>query len=46
MPAISISMVLPGFMEPAPIDVDLVRGHLQNLGKPEVKDIEPELELP
>jgi tetratricopeptide (TPR) repeat protein len=32
-------------LEPAPIDVDLVRGHLQNLGKPEAKDIEPELEL-
>jgi hypothetical protein len=33
-------------LEPAPIDVTLVRGHLQNLGKPQAKDIEPELELP
>jgi len=32
-------------LEPAPIDGDLVRGHLQSLGKPEAKDIEPELEL-
>jgi len=32
-------------LEPAPLDVDLVRGHLQNLGKPEAKDIEPQLEL-
>jgi Flp pilus assembly protein TadD len=32
-------------LQPAPADVDLVRGHLQNLGKPEAKDIEPDLEL-
>jgi Flp pilus assembly protein TadD len=32
-------------LEPAPPDVDLVRGHLDNLGKPEAKDIEPALEL-
>lgn len=30
---------------PAPLDGDLVRGHLQNLGKPEAKDVEPDLEL-
>lgn len=32
-------------LEPAPADRDLVRGHLDNLGKPEAKDIEPNLEL-
>jgi len=32
-------------LEPAPLDVDLVRGHLQNLGKPEAKDLEPSLEV-
>ena len=32
-------------LEPAPVDADLVRGHLKNLGKPEAKDVEPELEL-
>ena len=32
-------------LEPAPPDGDLVRGHLENLGKPEGKDIEPALEL-
>ncbi len=32
-------------VEPAPLDGDLVRGHLQNLGKPEAKDIDPQLEL-
>ena len=32
-------------LEPAPIDGDLVRGHLENLGKPEGKDIEPALEV-
>jgi tetratricopeptide (TPR) repeat protein len=32
-------------LEPAPADGDLVRGHLQHLGKPEAKDIEPDLEL-
>jgi tetratricopeptide (TPR) repeat protein len=32
-------------LEPAALDGDLVRGHLQNLGKPEAKDVDPELEL-
>jgi Flp pilus assembly protein TadD len=32
-------------MDPAPPDGDLVRGHLQNLGKPEAKDVDPELEV-
>jgi len=32
-------------LEPAPADVDLVRGHLEHIGKPEAKDIEPSLEL-
>jgi tetratricopeptide (TPR) repeat protein len=32
-------------MEPAPADGDLVRGHIQNMGKPEGKDIDPSLEL-
>jgi tetratricopeptide (TPR) repeat protein len=32
-------------LEPAPADVDTVRGHLQKMGKPEGKDIEPDLEL-
>jgi cytochrome c-type biogenesis protein CcmH/NrfG len=31
-------------LEPAPADVDLVRGHMDNLGKPAVKDLDPELE--
>ncbi len=31
-------------LDKAPADGDLVRGHLQNMGKPEGKDIEPELE--
>jgi cytochrome c-type biogenesis protein CcmH/NrfG len=31
-------------LEPAPPDVDLVRGHIDNLGKPEAKDVDPELE--
>jgi Tfp pilus assembly protein PilF len=32
-------------LEPAPADVDLVRGHIDNLGKPQAKDVDPELEL-
>jgi Flp pilus assembly protein TadD len=32
-------------LQPAPADVDLVRGHLQNIGKPEAKDVDPDLEL-
>jgi Flp pilus assembly protein TadD len=32
-------------LDPAPADGDLVRGHLQNLGKPESKDVDPELEV-
>jgi hypothetical protein len=32
-------------LQPAPPDVDLVRGHLDHLGKPEAKDVEPDLEL-
>jgi Tfp pilus assembly protein PilF len=31
-------------LEPTPIDVDLVKGHVQNLGKPEAAGVEPELE--
>jgi tetratricopeptide (TPR) repeat protein len=31
-------------LEPAPQDIDLVRGHIQNLGKPEASDVDPELE--
>ena len=31
-------------LEPAPADGDLVHGHIQNLGKPEAKDIDPDLE--
>jgi hypothetical protein len=31
-------------LEPAPVDVDLVRGHIDHLGKPEAKDVDPELE--
>jgi hypothetical protein len=31
-------------LEPAPADVDLVRGHIDNLGKPQAKDVDPELE--
>jgi Flp pilus assembly protein TadD len=29
---------------PAPIDVELVKGHLDLIGKPEAKDVDPELE--
>jgi Tfp pilus assembly protein PilF len=32
-------------LEPAPQDVDLVRGHIDSLGKPEAKDVDPELEV-
>jgi Tfp pilus assembly protein PilF len=32
-------------LEPAPPDVDLVRGHIDNLGKPTAKDVDPELEV-
>jgi Tfp pilus assembly protein PilF len=31
-------------LEPAPSDVDLVRGHIDDLGKPEAKDVDTELE--
>jgi Tetratricopeptide repeat len=31
-------------MEPAPPDVDLVRGHIDNLGKPAATDVDPALE--
>jgi len=31
-------------LEPAPADVDLVHGHIDTLGKPEAKDVDPELE--
>jgi Tfp pilus assembly protein PilF len=31
-------------LEPAPPDVDLVRGHLDNIGKPQAADVDPELE--
>ncbi len=31
-------------LEPAPPDVDLVRGHIDNLGKPQAADVDPELE--
>jgi len=31
-------------MDPGALDGDLVRGHLANIGKPEGKDIEPDLE--
>jgi len=32
-------------LEPAPADIDLVRGHIDNLGKPTAKDVDPELEV-
>jgi hypothetical protein len=32
-------------LEPAPPDVDLVKGHLDNLGKPEAAAVDPALEL-
>jgi Flp pilus assembly protein TadD len=31
-------------LEPAPADIDLVRGHIDNLGKPQAADVDPELE--
>jgi len=31
-------------LEPAPIDIQLVKGHLDLVGKPEAKDVDPELE--
>jgi Tfp pilus assembly protein PilF len=31
-------------LESAPPDVDLVRGHIDNLGKPQASDVDPELE--
>lgn len=31
-------------LDPAPADVDLVRGHLENLGKPEATAVDPDLE--
>jgi tetratricopeptide (TPR) repeat protein len=31
-------------LEPSPQDIDLVRGHIQSLGKPEASDVDPELE--
>jgi len=32
-------------LEPAPADIDLVRGHIDNLGKPTAKDVDPPLEV-
>jgi hypothetical protein len=31
-------------IDPAPPDVDLVKGHLENLGKPEAASVDPQLE--
>jgi len=31
-------------LDPAPADVELVKGHLDLIGKPEAKDVDPELE--
>lgn len=31
-------------LDPAPVDVDLVKGHLELIGKPEAADVNPELE--
>jgi Flp pilus assembly protein TadD len=31
-------------LEPAPPDIDLVRGHIDNLGKPTANEVDPELE--
>jgi Tfp pilus assembly protein PilF len=31
-------------LEPAPVDVDLVHGHIDNLGKPAANDVDPDLE--
>lgn len=33
-------------LDPNSVDMDLVRAHLENIGKPEAAGIEPELELP
>ena len=33
-------------LDPAPADVALVKGHLDLIGKPEAKDVDPALELP
>jgi tetratricopeptide (TPR) repeat protein len=30
---------------PAPPDIDLIRGHIDNMGKPAAKDVEPDLEV-
>jgi hypothetical protein len=32
-------------LDPAPPDIELVKGHLDNLGKPEAKDVDPALEV-
>ena len=32
-------------LDPAPLDGDLVRGHIENMGKPGGKDVEPSLEI-
>lgn len=32
-------------LDPAPPDIDLVKGHLDNLGKPQAKDVDPALEV-
>jgi Tfp pilus assembly protein PilF len=32
-------------LEPAPQDIDLVRGHIDNLGKPAASDVDPPLEV-
>jgi cytochrome c-type biogenesis protein CcmH/NrfG len=32
-------------LEPAPPDVDLVKGHIDNLGKPVANDVDPDLEV-
>ncbi len=31
-------------LDPGPQDIDLVRGHIQNLGKPQASDVDPDLE--
>jgi hypothetical protein len=31
-------------LQPAAPDVDLVRGHLENIGKPQAADVDPELD--
>ena len=32
-------------LDPAPADVDLVKGHLEHIGTPEAKDVDPQLEI-